>query len=96
MVRHLLATAVLTASSAPAVAQIDPVAVGQGAVHSTTMRAHSNRIARGQRDGASPGSGRATSAQAAACAQKARFRSEHGADHPKVRRLYGLCRGVGL
>ncbi len=39
---------------------------------------------------------RATPRQAAACAKKARFRSEYGASHPKVQKLYGLCRSVGL
>jgi hypothetical protein len=39
---------------------------------------------------------RATPRQAAACAKKAQFRSEYGADHPKVQKLYSLCRSVGL
>jgi hypothetical protein len=39
---------------------------------------------------------RVTTSQAAACAKKAQFRSEHGAGHPKVQKLYGLCRRVGL
>ena len=38
---------------------------------------------------------RATPRQIAACSNKARFRSEHGADHPKVRKLYELCHSVG-
>ncbi|WP_447953198.1 hypothetical protein [Sphingopyxis chilensis] len=38
---------------------------------------------------------RATPQQATACSNKARFRSEHGPDHPKVRKLYELCRGIG-
>lgn len=40
--------------------------------------------------------GGATQRQAIACAQKSRFRAEHGRDDPRVRRLYSLCRGVGL
>ena len=39
---------------------------------------------------------RASPQQAAACAKKAQFRSEYGADHPKVQKLYDLCRSVGL
>jgi hypothetical protein len=39
---------------------------------------------------------RATPQQAAACAKKAQFRSQYGADHPKVQKLFGLCRDVGL
>lgn len=38
----------------------------------------------------------ATPRQAAACAKKAQFRKQYGADHPKVRKLYGLCRSVGF
>ena len=38
---------------------------------------------------------RATPEKIAACSNKARFRSEHGADHPKVRKLYELCRRIG-
>jgi hypothetical protein len=38
---------------------------------------------------------RATPKQVAACSNKARFRSEHGADDPKVRKLYELCRSIG-
>lgn len=40
--------------------------------------------------------GGATANQAAACARKAQFRSQYGAGHPKVQRLYSLCRSVGL
>ena len=40
--------------------------------------------------------GGATQRQAIACAQKSRFRAQHGGDDPRVRRLYSLCRGVGL
>lgn len=39
---------------------------------------------------------RASQRQAAACANKQGFRREYGAGHPKVRRLYALCRSVGL
>lgn len=38
----------------------------------------------------------ATPRQAAACAKKAQFRKQYGADHPKVQKLYGLCRDIGL
>lgn len=48
------------------------------------------------RNSASRRGGGATAAQARACAAKGRFRSQHSASHPQVRRLYGLCRGVGL
>jgi hypothetical protein len=37
-----------------------------------------------------------TAAQRSACAAKARFRARHGAGDARVRRLYALCRGVGL
>lgn len=35
-------------------------------------------------------------AQISACAGKTKFRTKYGANHPKVQRLYRLCRGVGL
>jgi len=37
-----------------------------------------------------------TAAQVSACRGKAQFRARYGAENPKVRRLYQLCRGVGL
>lgn len=37
----------------------------------------------------------ATREQVVACRGKAQLRAEYGADHPKVRRLYGLCRSIG-
>lgn len=37
----------------------------------------------------------ATREQVAACSGKAQLRAEFGADNPKVRRLYGLCRSIG-
>lgn len=39
---------------------------------------------------------RATPQQAAVCAKKAQFRKQYGADNPKVQKLYGLCRNIGL
>ncbi|MGK6319720.1 hypothetical protein [Sphingomonas sp. DT-204] len=39
---------------------------------------------------------RATPSQVAACAKKAQFRAQYGADHAKVKKLYALCRAVGL
>ena len=39
--------------------------------------------------------GRATPAQARACANKSQLRAQYGAGNPKVQRLYSLCRSVG-
>lgn len=39
---------------------------------------------------------RATPQQAAACANRARFTREHGASHPKVRKLHALCARSGF
>lgn len=36
-----------------------------------------------------------TSSQAAACANRARFSQQYGADHPKVRKLHALCASAG-
>lgn len=64
---------------------LDPVQLGQGHVMSAAIRAQASRsVRRG-----------ATAQQIASCAQKARFRAEYGADHPKIRRLYSLCRSIG-
>jgi len=42
------------------------------------------------------GSRRPTARQTALCASKWNYRARYGADNPSVRKLYGLCRGVGL
>ena len=76
----------------PASAQMDPVVTGQGQVLSGTMRGYAERDAAGPHHSA-PSS--VTPRQAAACAQKARFRQQYGADNPKVQKLYRLCRGIG-
>lgn len=78
----------------PAAAQdISPVIdlgeVSRGQVVGATMGAHARRI-----EGRSS-SRRATPGQIQACSQKSQFRAEYGADHPKVQRLYSLCRGIG-
>ena len=36
-----------------------------------------------------------TSSKAAACANRARFSHEYGANHPKVRQLHALCARAG-
>ena len=36
-----------------------------------------------------------TASQAAACANRARFSRQYGADHPKVRKLHALCARAG-
>jgi hypothetical protein len=76
----------------PASAQIDPVVVGQGAVNSSTMRAHANRIA-----GRSSGGSRAEMrAQARwTCAQREAVRARAGADDPRVRQIFDLCSRLG-
>lgn len=87
MFRFLIVAAVVGVAT-PAAAQVDPVSVGQGAVLSTTMRAHSSRIvARG-------GSGRRMthSEIAQICVGNLpRYRREYGPTHPKVRKIESLC-----
>lgn len=63
---------------------LDPVQLGHGQVMSAAIRAQANRHTT-----------RGTPGQIAACAQKSRFRAEYGADNPKVRKFYRLCRGIG-
>jgi hypothetical protein len=76
----------------PAAAQMDPVVTGQGQVLSGTMRGYAERDAARLH---SPAPSSATPRQVAACAQKARFRRQYGADNPKVQKLYRLCRAIG-
>lgn len=60
------------------------------------MVMHGSINAQARRNAARRSDRGVTRAQASACSQKARFRSEYGKNHPKVRQLYRLCRGVGL
>ncbi len=74
-------------TASPVAAQIDPVGVGQGAVLSTTMRAHSSRVAtRGSRSTSS-----APSYSKVCGSDLWRFRRQYGASHPEVRRLAATC-----
>lgn len=79
----LIAVALIPGS---ADAQVDPVGVGQGAMHSTTMRSHANRIA-------GRNAAERTSANArATCAKRQSIRARFGEKDPRVRRLFELCR----
>ena len=40
--------------------------------------------------------GLATAQQRASCGKKTHFSSQYGPGHPKVKKLYALCRGIGL
>ncbi|WP_315760375.1 hypothetical protein [Sphingomonas sp. Y38-1Y] len=73
----------------PASAQIDPVATGQGAVLSTTMRAHSSRSGRAASRAETSAKARST------CAQRASIRARFGADDPRVKQMYALCDRLG-
>lgn len=78
-------------------AQMDLSTTGSAMIQTgqvSTMNHAINRAARG--GGSRSRHSGVTQRQQEACAGKSRFRSEHGADHPKVQRLYSLCRGVGL
>ncbi|SOB80542.1 hypothetical protein SAMN06297144_1113 [Sphingomonas guangdongensis] len=82
-----LMTAVALAASG-AHAQIDPSAVGQSGVHSSTMRNHADRIARERGGAARPDN----SARArAVCAQRMELRAKFGSDDPKIRQIFDLC-----
>lgn len=90
----LLMTLTGSGAVAPAAyAQIDPVGVGQGAVLSTTMRAHSNRISAGR----TGNSARHTSPQQAAriCGNLPNYRARFGAGDSRVVGLTRACRQGG-
>lgn len=97
--RKILATtavAAMLAGVAPAQAQVNPVIDTSQAMGIAAQGVAREQIARDYRPRSVHRGGRATARQAAACAQKTRLSAEHGAGHPTVRRLYGLCRSVGL
>lgn len=76
-------------------AQIDPVAVGQGAVLSTTMRAHSDRI--GSKRSARAESRSTLSPRSARyCADLPIYRARFGASDWRVQGLTRACRKAGL
>jgi len=90
--RKLALATLMLGLSIPAQAQIDPAGVAQGAVLSTTMRAHSNRIAK--RSGRE--SSRATMNRTAqTCANVPSVRARLGSNNPKVQELARLCRAAG-
>ena len=88
-VSSLILAGALVFAALPAQAQLDPAVIAQGQVLSGMHRGHAERGYRAQR-------WRTTVRQAAACANKGRYRSQHGVKHPQVRRLYSLCRAAGL
>lgn len=95
MLRATLACVFATA--APVAAQeYDPGMAAHEATSQTQFVTQESAISRNLYRNSASRRGGATPAQARACAAKGRFRSQHGANHPQVRRLYGLCRGVGL
>ena len=78
----------------PAVAQVDPVAVGQGSVLSTTMRAHANRAS-------ARGASRPVPSDAnfvRICRRDLpRYRRKHGRiTDPDIGKLAALCARAGL
>jgi len=88
----LAATILITAPAAFAqdlAPALDPVQLGQGQVLGSAVANHGRLAARRS------ASRRGTPAQVRACAGKERFRAAYGPDNPKVRKLYGLCGGIG-
>ena len=90
--RHIaawLAAMSMVLGAVPSFAQLSPSIVAQGQVLSNMNRGYAER-------GRSRARPAVTRQQAAACANKGRFRAQYGADNLKVRQLYRLCRDVGL
>jgi hypothetical protein len=82
---------ILAIASAPAAAQDTPSIDFNGALdHARTT---GRMVRQAQRREAAT---RATPAQADACARKAEFRAKSPSDEAKLRKLYALCRSVGL
>lgn len=92
--------AILTAAgpvslATPAAAQEMPAIDYDGALDHARTTGRLVRQAQ-QRERRAKLTGKSTPHQVEACAGKATFRRQFGADHPKVRKLYQLCRQVGL
>jgi hypothetical protein len=92
-IRMLTATTPFLLAALPAMAQDLPT--DQLERHADVVRQDSH-LRSSLKHSMARQTGRATPRQAAACAKKAQFRKEHGAEHPKVQKLYDLCRSVGL
>lgn len=94
MLRILALSAIVAATAFPVHAQDYTGNVNPSAWAGPTVM-HGAINAQARRNGVRSRSG-VTQAQINGCAQKSRFRAEYGADHPKIKRLYSLCRGLGL
>lgn len=89
------AVAALVFAASPAAAQDLPTnQLEQHAdvVRQDTLLRSTLRHSRARQNGAT----RPTARQAEACANRARFRQEYGADHPQVRKLNSLCARAGF
>ena len=73
---------------------ISPGQAAEGIFHRSVAEGQARRI----REGGSNATASAapTAGQRRACASLPRFRAELGANEPRVRKLEGLCAGVGL
>ena len=71
---------------------ISPGQAAEGIFHRSVAEGQARRI----REGRSSANAAPTAGQRRACASLPRFRAELGANEPRVRKLKGLCAGVGL
>ena len=71
---------------------ISPGQAAEGIFHRSVAEGQARRI----REGRSSANAAPTAGQRRACASLPRFRAELGANEPRVRKLEGLCAGVGL
>lgn len=91
----LLAAAVTAQLSAAAAGQEMPSIDYNGALDHARTTGRLVRQAQ-QREGGAQVTTRPNANQRAACSKKKALGREHGMDHPKVQKLYALCRQVGL
>jgi hypothetical protein len=92
-----IAVIALACLAIPAAAQdvapaISPSQAAEGAFHRSRMGAQAEAIRRHQRVAPRPGT---PAFQRQACANRARFRREVGADDPRLRKLESLCSAAG-
>ena len=97
MFRTVITALALVAPFGVATAQdiapvISPGQAAEGIFHRSVAEGQARRI----REGRSSANAAPTAGQRRACASLPRFRAELGANEPRVRKLKGLCAGVGL
>lgn len=97
-VRYLAAIPLFALMGTPAAAQdvYENAIADHARVHTDTVILRRNLDQARNRQNARRGAGASYARKAAICADRPRFRRQHGADHPKVLQLDALCARDGF